>query len=71
MVEEELGEHGCSAGVPGWKCVGVHGQVVQQARVDIIWALPLGQLLQTSHHRDVQEQGYKTRGGKGQRQKQS
>lgn len=60
VVEEELGEHGRSAGVPSWKCIGIHGQVVQQARGDVVRALPLSQLLQTSHNHDVQKQGYKT-----------
>lgn len=60
VVEEELGEHGHPAGVPGGEGVGVHGQVVQQARVDVVGALPLGQLLQTCHNHDVQEQGYET-----------
>lgn len=59
VVEEELGEHGRSAGVPSWERVGVHGQVVQQAGGDVVRALPLGQLLQTGHNHDVQEQGYK------------
>lgn len=65
VVEEELGEHGHPAGVPGRKGVGVHGQVVQQARVDVVRALPLGQLLQTCHNHDVQQQGYKKRHREG------
>lgn len=60
VVEEELGEHGHPAGVPGGKGVGVHGQVVQQARADVVRTLPLGQLLQTCHNHDIQEQGCKT-----------
>lgn len=60
VVEEEFGEHGHPAGVASGKGVRVHGQVVQEAGVDVVRALPLGQLLQTCHDHDIQEQGCTT-----------